>query len=276
MTSLIASIFGLVVGSFLNVCIYRWPRGESVVGPRSRCPHCNSTINWYDNIPLVSYCLLKAQCRCCHEKISILYPVVELLNALLWGYLFGCNGLDPKTFKLAIFTSMMLVLIFTDLLEYILPDEITVGGLLAAAAFIPIVPIKDQFTGIVWLFVTRPAVWLVSVVESISSVLLMGGLLYGLRSAYFRIRKIEGLGLGDVKMMAMIAAFWGLIPTIMILMLGSVIGAIIGLMVIAYTQRGWQHRLPFGSYLGVSSIIVTIWGEGILSWYASFFFALPT
>ena len=137
MITLIASVFGLIIGSFLNVCIYRWPRDQSVVRPRSHCRHCNSVVGWKDNIPLLSYFLLKGHCRSCRGPISILYPIVEFLNAVLWGYLFWRDGLDPVTFKLAIFTSMMLILIFTDLTEYILPDEITIGGLLVAALFIP-------------------------------------------------------------------------------------------------------------------------------------------
>ena len=275
MIPFIASIFGLIIGSFLNVCIYRWPRDESVVRPRSHCPSCNTTIGWRDNIPLLSYVFLKGRCRRCNERISILYPVVELLNGAFYGYLFWRGGLDPMTFKLAIFTSMMLVLIFADLTEYILPDEITLGGLLVAIAFIPIVPIEDGLTGIFWLFAGRPAVWVASAAESIFSAAFVGGLLYGLRSAYFRVRKIEGLGLGDVKMMAMVAAFWGLAPTIMILMLGSIAGAIIGLVIIVATRKKWQHELPFGSYLGAASIVAAVWGEAILASYQAAVFGPP-
>ncbi len=275
MIPFIASIFGLLIGSFLNVCIYRWPRDESVVKPRSHCPHCEATITWRDNIPLVSYILLKGRCRHCGERISFIYPTVEFLNAAFYGYLFWRGGLDPMAFKLAIFTSMMLILIFTDLTEYILPDEITVGGLLVALAFIPIVPVEDRFTGIIWLFTPRSSTWIVSAIESIFSAAFIGGLLYGLRGAYFRVRKIEGLGLGDVKMMAMVAAFWGLAPTIMILMLGSILGAVIGMIIIVAGRKKWQHELPFGSYLGATSIVVAVWGEAILASYQAAVFGSP-
>ena len=275
MIPLIASIFGLLIGSFLNVCIYRWPRDESVVKPRSHCPNCDATVTWQDNIPLVSYILLKGRCRHCGERISFIYPTVELLNAAFYGYLFWRGGPDPMTFKLAIFTSMMLLLIFTDLTEYILPDEITVGGLVVALAFISIVPVEDRFTGIIWLFTPRSSPWIVSAIESIFSAAFIGGLLYGLRSAYFRVRKMEGLGLGDVKMMAMVAAFWGLAPTIMILMLGSILGAVIGVIIIVAGRKKWQHELPFGSYLGVTSIVVAVWGEAILTWYQAAVFGPP-
>lgn len=267
MIPFIASIFGLLIGSFLNVCIYRWPRDESVVKPRSHCPHCNTTVGWQDNIPLLGYILLNGRCRHCSEPISILYPTVELLNAAFYGYLFWRGGVDPMTFKVAVFTSMMLILIFTDLTEYILPDEITLGGLLVALLFIPIVPVEDRFTGIIWLFAARPAVWIISAIESIFSAAFIGGILYGLRSAYFRVRKIEGLGLGDVKMMAMVGAFWGLAPTIMILMMGSILGAVVGVIIIIASRKKWQHELPFGTYLGATSIVVAIWGEDILVWY---------
>ncbi len=275
MIPFIASIFGLIIGSFLNVCIYRWPRDESVVRPRSHCPSCDAMITWRDNIPLLGYALLKGRCRHCGERISMLYPIVELLNAALYGYLFWRGGLDPMTFKLAIFTSMMLVLIFTDLTEYILPDEITLGGLVVAVALIPIVPVADRFTGLIWLFSGRPAVWVASAVESIFSAAFVGGLLYGLRAAYFRMRKIEGLGLGDVKMMAMVAAFWGLAPTIMILMLGSIAGSIIGLVIIVAGRKQWQYELPFGSYLGATSLVTAIWGEDLLARYQAAVFGPP-
>ena len=146
---------------------------------------------------------------------------------------------------------------------------------MVAIAFIPIVPVEDRFTGIFWLFAGRPAVWVASAVESIFSAALVGGLLYGLRSAYLRVRKIEGLGLGDVKMMAMVAAFWGLAPTIMILMLGSIAGAIIGLIIIVASRKKWHHELPFGSYLGATGIVVAVWGEAILAWYQTAVFGPP-
>ena len=262
-----ASLFGLVIGSFLNVCIYRWPRGESVVRPRSHCPHCGKTIGWRDNIPLLGYMVLRGRCRRCGERISILYPAVELLNAAFYGYLFWRGGLNPMTFKLAVFTSMMLVLIFTDLTEYILPDEITLGGLIVALVFIPAAPLEDQLPGIVWLFAAKPAPWLASAIESILSASFVGALLYGLRSAYYRLRKIEGLGLGDVKMMAMVAMFWGISPTILILLLGSIVGAIVGSIVIFAGRKPWRHELPFGSYLGAAGIVIAVWGENILPWY---------
>ena len=269
MIPLAAFIFGLIIGSFLNVCIYRWPRDESVVKPRSECPHCGKMIGWRDNIPLLSYLSLKGRCRHCAEPISIRYPIVELLNGLFYAYLFGRFGAEPMTFKIAVFTSMMLILIFTDLSDYILPDEITLGGLVLAFALVPFVPVEARFTGIFWMLSGQiPEQWIASLAESGFAAVFVGGLLFMLRSAYFRLRKMEGLGLGDVKMMTMVAAFWGFVPTITILMLGSAVGALTGLLVVAIGRKRWTHELPFGSYLGTASIIVAVWGDDILKWYS--------
>ena len=268
MIPLAAFIFGLIIGSFLNVCIYRWPRDESVVKPRSHCPHCLTMIGWKDNIPLLSYLLMKGSCRHCAGPISIRYPIVELLNGLFYAYLFGRYGVEPMTFKIAVFTSMMLILIFTDLSDYILPDEITLGGIVLAFALIPFVPVEDRFTGIIWLFAgEKPEQWIVSLVESSFAAVFIGGLLFVLRSSYFRVRKVEGLGLGDVKMMAMVAAFWGFAPTVTILMMGSIVGALTGLLIVMIGRKKWSHEMPFGSYLGAASIIIAVWGDDILEWY---------
>ena len=190
MIPLAAFIFGLIIGSFLNVCIHRWPRDESVIKPRSRCPHCGTTIGWRDNVPLLSYFLLERRCRHCSEPISIRYPIVELLNGLFYAYLFARYGVEPMTFKIAVFTSMMLILIFTDLSDYILPDEITLGGLLLAFALIPFVPVEDRFTGLAWILSgEKPEQWIVSLVESGFAAVFIGGMLFVLRASYFRVRK---------------------------------------------------------------------------------------
>ena len=268
MIPLAAFIFGLIIGSFLNVCIHRWPRDESVIKPRSRCPHCGTTIGWRDNVPLLSYFLLKRRCRHCSEPISIRYPIVELLNGLFYAYLFGRYGVEPLTFKIAVFTSMMLILIFTDLSDYILPDEITLGGLVLAFALVPFVPVEDRFTGLLWILSgEKPEQWIVSLVESGFAAVFIGGMLFVLRASYFRVRKVEGLGLGDVKMMTMVAAFWGFAPTVTILMMGSILGAVTGLLIVAIGRKKWSHELPFGSYLGATSIVIAVWGDAILEWY---------
>lgn len=268
MTSLLAFLGGLLAGSFLNVCIYRWPKNESVVLPRSHCPSCRALIRSYDNVPVLSYVWLRGKCRSCSAPISWRYPVVELLNAALWAYvayLFGPTLLAAKT---ALFISMMLVLIFADLETYLLPDEVTLGGLaigLLLSPWIFLEPFLSHFLW--WLADATPTAWVASLVDSGLSALLLGGLLYAVGEIYWRIRGIDGLGLGDVKMIAMIAAFWGLRDTILVLILGSLLGALSGLAFIVLAKKEWTHPLPFGSYLGAMAIVVALWGELLLTWY---------
>jgi leader peptidase (prepilin peptidase)/N-methyltransferase len=261
-------LLGLLVGSFLNVCIFRWPRDESVVAPRSHCPSCEKTIAWGDLLPVLSYVLLKGRCRHCQAAISVQYPAVELLNGLLFGYVFWQHGLEPIGLKLALFGSMMLVLIFADWTEYILPDEITIGGTVIGWALSPFLLLSGGPLKLVLaIFDKEYPPWVVSVLESIGASVLIAGFLFLLGEGYYRLRKVEGLGFGDVKMVAMIGAFWGFGTTLMTLILGSILGSLVGLAVVVLARRGWDYALPFGSYLGATGILVTLWGDDILSWY---------
>ena len=268
MIPLLALLLGLIIGSFLNVCIHRWPRDESVVRPGSHCPRCRHALSWYDDIPLVSYGLLRGQCRYCSAAISIRYPVVELLNGLFYLYLASRFGWQPSTAKMAVFVSMILVLIFTDIADYILPDEITLGGLAAGLLLSPFLHVEAGFTRVFWMLSTSdPAPWAMSLAECAFAAAFVGGLLYGLRAVYFRMRGVEGLGLGDVKMMAMVGAFWGLSATIGVLLIGSLVGAITGSLIVLIGRKKWTHELPFGAYLGAGSITVVVWGEDIGRWW---------
>lgn len=265
---LVAFVFGLLVGSFLNVCIHRWPKYQSVVSPRSRCPHCEAQIAWYDNIPLLSYSFLRGRCRACGTWISIRYPIVELLNGLLYAYLMWRFGAEPGVAKMAVFGSMMLILIFTDLTEYILPDEITLGGLLLGLALSPFLHLG---TGPVGFFLTLTgkvwAPWTLSLAESALAALVVGGFLFLLGEAYYRLRHREGLGFGDVKMMAMVGAFWGLGDSILTLIIGSIIGSAVGIVIVIVGGKKWTYELPFGSYLGAAALVVMLWRHDMLSWY---------
>ena len=270
MIPLLALLLGLIIGSFLNVCIHRWPRDESVVRPGSRCPRCRRALSWYDNLPLVSYALLRGQCRHCSGAISIRYPLVELLNGLFYLYLASRFGWQPLTAKMAVFVSIMLVLIFTDIADYILPDELTLGGLAAGLLLSPFLPVDAGFTRLFWILSTSdPAPWAVSLVECAFAAAFIGGLLYGLRAVYFRMRGVEGLGLGDVKMMAMVGAFWGLATTIGVLLIGSVVGAISGSLIVLIGRKKWTYELPFGAYLGAGGIVTVVWGSDIGRWWMS-------
>jgi leader peptidase (prepilin peptidase) / N-methyltransferase len=268
--TLLAFLFGLLLGSFLNVCIHRWPREESVVQPRSRCPACQAPIAWYDNVPLLSYLLLRGKCRRCGAPISIRYPLVELLTAVLYAAIAARFGLDPLAFKAALFGSMMLVLFFTDLAEFILPDEITVGGAVLGLALSVVVPVDRGPAALLLLLsgVDAPR-WVVSLADSALSALLLGGFLLLVGETYYRLRKIEGLGLGDVKMVAMIAAFWGISQAVVILVLSSLVGAVTGILIVVIGRKQWHYALPFGSYLAATGIVIALWGDAILSWYWS-------
>jgi leader peptidase (prepilin peptidase)/N-methyltransferase len=266
----LAFLVGLLLGSFLNVCIHRWPLMESVVRPRSRCPHCQAAIAWHDNIPLLSYLLLKGRCRACGAPISIRYPLVELLTGLLYAAVVARFGLEPMAFKAALFGSMMLVLFFTDLAEMILPDEITIGGAVIGLVLSVFIFVDSGVAMVFFVLSDTPAPrWLISLADSASSAAILGGMLWLVSEAYYRVRKMEGLGLGDVKMVAMMAAFWGISQTALILVLSSLIGAVSGLLIIVIGRKHWRYPLPFGSYLAATGIVATMWGDTILSWYWS-------
>ena len=264
----LAFFFGLLIGSFLNVCISRWPDRLSVVSPRSRCPKCKGAIAWYDNVPLLSYVLLAARCRSCKEPISWRYPTVEALNASVYALLAYQHGLQPFTFKAALFSSMMIILIFTDLEQLILPDEITLGGIPIGLGLALWVAVPLTVTRLIWLFRSdQPSEQLGSLAECLVAAVLFGGLLWAMREAYYRLRGVDGLGLGDVKMAAMMGAFWGVGQTLMILIIGSIAGAVIGTALIAIRRANWRQELPYGSYLGAAALVVTLFGDHMLGAY---------
>ena len=265
-------LFGLIFGSFLNVCIHRWPKeegeGRNVAFPGSHCPKCERPIRWYDNIPVLSFALLRGRCRSCRESISWRYPVVELANAGVWVALVAKYGWEPFTWKALLFASMMLVLVVTDFEHYILPDEVTLGGLVVGLLLSLILAMPQGPVGFFWALTGAPpsARW-VSLAESAAGAGFFGGLLWALREGYYRLRGVDGLGLGDVKMAAMMGAFWGLGQTLMILIVGSIGGAVIGTLIVLLGGRKWNHELPFGSYLGLAGLAVVYWGDEIFGVY---------
>ena len=264
----LAFLLGLLVGSFLNVCIHRWPDERSVVRPGSACPHCSNPIRWYNNIPVISYLKLGGRCADCGGKISWRYPTTELLNALIWAGLVAKFGWQPFTAKAALFCSMMLILVFTDLEHMILPDEITKGGILVGLVLSLFLPLPEGVTQIFWMIAgTQPSIPVASFAEALFAAVVFGGMLWVLRELYWRLRGIDGLGLGDVKMAAMMGAFWGVPQTLMILLAGSLLGAITGAIIVTAAKKSWKHELPFGSYLGVAAIAVTFFSQEIFGAY---------
>ncbi len=264
-------LLGLLIGSFLNVCIVRIPAGKSIVLPASACPKCGAPIKPYDNIPVVSYLLLRGKCRGCQTKISLMYPLVELLNGALYLICYLAFGLTLETLKWAIFASLLLVLVFTDLRERILPDVINFSGFAIALVFSLFLPPTDGAAQ--WLaaryFAFPPPMPLISLADSIFGAAFGSGILWIISEGYFRLRKREGMGLGDVKMMLMAGAFLGLKRTVLTILLGSVLGSVIGVAFIAIRRKGTDYELPFGTFLGAGALIVVFYGTPFVNWYMS-------
>ena len=247
-----AVLFGAVIGSFLNVCVHRWPLDQSVVAPRSRCPRCGNPIAWYDNIPVVSWLVLRGKCRHCGEPISARYPLVEMAIALIWGGAM-LMGWDDRvlTFveigeaaRLATFLTILAGIALTDLDHYIIPDEFSIGGTVIglALAFLPggITPLESAIGAAIGFGV----LWLIAV----------------LGQAAF---KKPAMGGGDIKMMAMIGAFIGWQGVLLTIFLGSLLGAVIFGPISLRTGK----LVPFGIFLAMGAAVTAIWGPAIIDWY---------
>jgi leader peptidase (prepilin peptidase)/N-methyltransferase len=266
-------LFGLVIGSFLNVCIVRLPRNESVVFPSSRCPNCGNAVKPYDNIPVVSYLLLGGKCRSCKSAISWQYPMVEGLTALTFWVTFCLLGFQLKTLVLLIFFSGIIVLIFIDLNHRILPDIITLPGTLVGLMLSLLVPVQDGTARLVvslsGFTVEHPMLF--SFLDSFIGALVCGGFLWLVAEAYLRIRRMEGLGFGDIKLMAMVGAFLGVRLALLTIMLGSFLGAVIGLIYIKLAGKDARYELPFGSFLGLAAILSALQGARLIGQYTGVF-----
>jgi len=260
---------GLKIGSFLNVCIVRLPRRQSVVSPRSFCTHCGQPLKPYDNIPLISFLLLRGKCRFCKANISWQYPVVEALATAIYWVTYVSYGLQWKTAVLLVFFSALIVLVFIDLYHRLLPDVITLPGIAVGIALSLLVGIEnDAGTALLQLAGLPESLgrwgWLVN---SLMGALVCSGFLWVVGAVYFKLKKVEGLGGGDLKLMGMVGAFLGVKLGLLTIMLGSVLGALIGLTYIKITGKDYRYPLPFGSFLGIAAIGVALWGEQLVSWY---------
>lgn len=258
----IAALAGLLVGSFLNVCIYRWPLDLSVVRPRSFCPACEKPIAWFDNIPLLSYAMLRGRCRNCGAHIPIRYPLVELLTAASFFATFWFLGPSASALKFCVFAAILITLFFSDLEERILPDEFTIGGTVAGIVLAAFVPMSWGMVRLLLMSVHNEMA--LSVGESVFSAMFGAGALWVVGALYQKIRHREGLGLGDVKMVAMIGAFLGLQGALMTLIVGSLLGAIVGLCFIWFTGKDAStYELPFGTFLAAAALVVGFYLEVI-------------
>jgi leader peptidase (prepilin peptidase)/N-methyltransferase len=250
LTLIFIAVFGLVWGSFLNVVIYRVPRGLSLVRPPSTCPGCGARIKPYDNVPVLSYLLLRGRCRRCGRRISPVYPAVEALTALAFVLVYFRSGrtLDLPFFAGALFASALIALGFIDYFHQVLPDEITMPGLVLA---------------LVYSFFRDDLSFRGALLGAVSG----AGFLLLVYGAYRLIRKKEGLGMGDVTMMLMVGAYLGLARTLLTLILGSFAGAVVGVFLIAGRKKDLQFALPFGTFLAPAAFVAALWGERIVSAY---------
>ncbi len=260
MPAILAFLCGLLIGSFLNVCIYRWPRDLSVVRPRSRCPQCEKTIAWYDNVPLVSYVLLGGKCRHCGARIPARYPAVELLTAILFFLFVWLLGPTMAAVKMCVFAAILVGLVFADVEERILPDELTLGGTAVGLVFSFFVGVPESIGGfailILGIQVSPRVQW---VVEAVLGALLPAFFLWLAGWLYEKIRHREGLGLGDVKLIAMVGSFLGFGGALYTLLLGSIAGSAIGYGYIRLTGKDpATYELPFGTFLGAAALLIAL------------------
>ncbi|RMF92042.1 MAG: prepilin peptidase [Nitrospinota bacterium] len=235
---------GLLVGSFANVCIYRLPRGQSIIWPPSHCPSCQAPVKPYDNIPLLSFLLLRGRCRACRHPISWRYPLVEALNALLYLLVYSYYGFHLLTGIYALLLTILLIVTFIDLEHKIIPDRITLSGLLAGLLLNPLLP--------------------VSFFDA-----LLGGLIGGGIFLLVALLSRGGMGGGDIKLMAMLGVFLGWQRALLTIFLGVSSGALVGIVLMLLRKKGRKDQVPFGPFLALGGMVALFWGEAIIAWYLS-------
>ena len=240
-------VVGLMVGSFLNVCIYRIPHRRSVVHPRSRCASCERPLEWYENIPVISYVALRGRCRTCGTRISLQYPIVELLTAAIFVIEYKAIGLSPLLAVRILFGCVLVVLFAIDLVHQLLPNVITLPALAVGLAASVVLPpgLRDALIG----------------------ALVGGGILFLIAEMYFRLRHEEGMGMGDVKMLAMIGAFLGWKLTILTLILASFGGSLAGVLLLLTRRGNLKAAIPFGTFLAAGALVASLYGEPLVGWY---------
>jgi leader peptidase (prepilin peptidase)/N-methyltransferase len=247
----LAGVLGLAVGSFLNVCIYRLPRRQSLVHPPSRCPRCGRGLSWFDNIPVVSWLALRGRCRQCGEPIAAQYPIVEIVTAVLFVAVVVLTPTVPLIVSRLVLGSALIVLFMIDLEHQILPNVITLPGIAVGLALSLLAP--------------------PGIVDAAIGAALGAGVLYAIAAGYYLVRKEEGMGMGDVKMLAMIGAFLGWQSVLLTLVLSSFSGALIGIALLATSRGSMRYALPFGTFLALGAFVAMLSGDAIFTWYLGLF-----
>lgn len=250
--SLLIFALGLTIGSFLNVCIFRLPQGQSIVWPHSYCPFCRASLRWYHNIPVASFVFLRARCSFCGQPISLRYPLVELITGLLFLLVFLRFGFQWATPVYWLFFSILVTISFIDLDHRIIPDVISLPGVGAGFLLSFLIP---------WL----------SWVDSLLGVLIGGGLLYAVAVAYKLLRKVDGMGGGDIKLLAMIGAFLGWKAVFPVIFISSAVGCLIGIPLMLFRGGDPQLALPFGPFLALGALVYLLYGRILIQWYVDCF-----
>ncbi|WP_429884410.1 prepilin peptidase [Geoalkalibacter halelectricus] len=249
---LFSFILGAVVGSFLNVCIYRIPAGLSIVSPRSRCPQCEAPIRWYQNIPILSWLVLRGRCGQCRAPISVRYPLVEFLTAVLFAFVLWMFGLQWATLVYWLMAAALIVITFIDLDHQIIPDVISLPGILVGFACSFAVP------------------W-VSWLDSLLGIVVGGGSLLLVAMGYEFLTKKEGMGGGDIKLLAMIGAFLGWQAVLPVIFVSSLAGTLVGIPLMIRQKADTRLALPFGPFLAFGALFYLFWGPEIIHWYLGLF-----
>ncbi len=246
---LISALLGAIVGSFLNVVILRLPdSNQSIVFPASHCPRCSSSLRWYENIPILSYIFLRGKCSHCKLHISLQYPLVEIMMALLAAALMHTFQLSIASAGYFIFCAALLVIIFIDIHHQIIPDVISLPGIVL---------------GVIFSFVSPTVSWQ----SSLIGLLVGGGVLYAVAFFYFLLRKVDGMGGGDIKLLAMIGAWLGWQSLPFVIFASSLSGSLVGLIAMFYQRKGGRTRIPFGPFLSLSALVYTFFSEKILYFF---------
>lgn len=277
-----AALIGAAVGSFLNVCVYRWPRELSVISPRSACPDCQQPIAWYHNIPILGYLILRGRCAGCNGKISIQYPLVELATALIWLAMTIRYGVGLEAFQGAIFLTLLLGIALTDARHMVIPDHFTLGGVVAGLIFAAVSTNWGEFLGPEAARPDSALGWIgyistsgsVPILQAVVGATLGYGIMRGVAVAGEWAFRKPALGLGDVHMMAMVGAFLGVQGVLLTILLGSVLGLVVGVP-ITWVQGKLVRMntyLPLGVFLAMGAAISHAWGDDIIRWYIGYAF----